>query len=158
MSVLASIRPDDWNLALFTHVLGAFLLIGALLTSMLVLYAGWGSKVAADSLAYSRLAFKSLLYIALPAWIIMRVGAGWIYEKEFGDTETDPTWVGIGFIAAEPGALILLISIVLAGLSARKLRKDGGSMGTMGKITTVLATVLFVAYIIAVWAMGAKPT
>jgi hypothetical protein len=158
MSVLAAIRPDDWNLALFTHVLGAFLLIGALLTSMLVLYAGWGSKTASDSLAYARLAFKSLLYVALPAWIIMRVGAGWIYEKEFGDTETDPTWVGIGFIAAEPGALLLLIAIVLGGLSARKLRKDGGTMGTMGKITTVLATLLFVVYLIAVWAMGAKPT
>ena len=88
----------------------------------------------------------------------MRVGAGWIYEKEFGSTEEDPTWIGIGFIAAEPGALLLLIAIVLGGLSARKLRKDGGTMGTMGKITTVLATLLFVVYLIAVWAMGAKPT
>ena len=31
-------------------------------------------------------------------------------------------------------------------------------MGAMGKITTVLATILFVAYIVAVWAMGAKPS
>ncbi len=157
MSVLAAIRPDDWNLALFTHVLGAFLLIGAMLTAVLVLYAGWGSKVAADSLAYSRLAFKSLLFVAVPAWIVMRLGAGWIYDKEgFGDE--DPTWVGIGWIAAEPGALILLITIVLAGIGARRLRKGGGTMGALGKTTTVLATVLLIAYLVAVWAMGAKPS
>ena len=99
---------------------------------MLVLYAGWGSKTASDSLAYARLAFKSLLYVALPAWIIMRVGAGWIYEKEFGDVDSDPTWVGIGFIAAEPGALLLLIAIVLGGLSARQAaqgRRHDGNHG-----------------------------
>jgi hypothetical protein len=158
MSVLAAIRPDDWNLALFTHVLGAFLLIGAMLTTVLVLYAGWGSKVAADSLAYSRLAFRSLLFVALPAWIVMWSGAWWIHGKEnFGDGD-DPTWIGIGWLAAEPGALILFITIVLAGIGARRLRKDGGTMGMLGKTTTVLATILLIAYLIAVWAMGAKPT
>ncbi len=157
MIALAVIRPDDWNLPLFTHVLGAFVLIGALLSAVLVLYAGWGSKVESDSLAYSRIAFKSLLYVALPAWVVMRLGAGWIYGKEnFGDD--DPTWIGIGWMVAEPGALILLITIVLAGIGARRLRKNGGTMSGMGKTVTVLSTILLVAYLIAVWAMGAKPT
>ena len=30
MSILAAIRPDDWNLALFVHILGAMVLVGSL--------------------------------------------------------------------------------------------------------------------------------
>ena len=29
MSLLAAIRPDDWNIPLFVHVLGAMVLVGA---------------------------------------------------------------------------------------------------------------------------------
>ena len=40
----------------------------------------------------------------------MRVGAQWIYSKENDIYPTDPTWVGIGFIVADAGLLILLIT------------------------------------------------
>ena len=33
MSVLAAIRPDDWNFPLLLHVLGAMLLVGGLLAA-----------------------------------------------------------------------------------------------------------------------------
>ena len=39
MSALAVIRPDDWNIALFVHVLGAFTLIGALAVAASFLFA-----------------------------------------------------------------------------------------------------------------------
>ena len=89
MSALAAIRPDDWNFALFMHVLGAILLVGALMTVHVVLVsrAGAARRPAIRS-RYARLAFKSLLYVALPAWIIMRVGAGWIYDEGVPGTST----------------------------------------------------------------------
>ncbi len=158
MTTLAAIRPDEWNYALLTHVFGALLLVGAIMTAVCFLFAGWRSKTPADSLAFGRLSFKTLLFVALPAWFVMWGGAGWIYEKEFSSDDDDPAWVGIGWMVAEPGGLLLLITIVLAGISARRLRKGGGTMGTLGRVTTVLTALLLVAYLVATWAMGAKPS
>ena len=71
MSVLASIRPDDWNIALFVHILGAMALVGSL---ALVLVALAGRDL--------RLGYRALLLGVLPSWIVMRGGAEWIAEKE----------------------------------------------------------------------------
>jgi hypothetical protein len=158
MTTLAAIRPDEWNYALLTHVFGALLLVGAIMTAVCFLFAAWRSKTPADSLAFGRLAFKTLLFVALPAWFVMRLGAAWIADKEGLNENIDPAWLQIGFITAEPGGLLLLITIILAGISARRLRTGGGTMGTLGRIATVLATLLLVAYLVAVWAMGAKPS
>ena len=79
--MLATIRPDAWNFPLFLHVLGATLLIGAVATAAVLLLVSAGS----DEPAYSRrLAFRTLLFGALPAYIVMRIGAEWLYSKEFG--------------------------------------------------------------------------
>jgi hypothetical protein len=158
MTTLAAIRPDEWNYALLTHVFGALLLVGAVMTAVCFLFAGWRSKTPADSLAFGRLAFKTLLFVALPAWFVMRLGAAWIYDKEGFTGDNEPAWLGIGWATAEPGGLLLLITIILAGSSARRLRTGGGTMATLGKVTTVLATLVLIAYIVAVWAMGAKPS
>jgi hypothetical protein len=158
MTVLAAIRPDDWNYALLMHVLGALLLIGALTTALAFLFAAWKSKNAADALALGRLAFKTLLFVALPSWFLMRIGAAWIFDKEGFDDDTKLAWIDIGFLTAEGGGLVLLITIILSGISARRLRTGGGTLGALGKVTTVLAAILLVAYLLAVWAMGAKPS
>jgi hypothetical protein len=155
--MLAAIRPDDWNVALLVHVLGAFLLVGGLTTAVLLLFAGWRAKTPADSTAFGRLAFWTLLLVALPAYWIMRGAAEWIHSKEGFSGDDDPTWLGIGYMVGDFGGILLLVTILLAGIAARRLRTGGGTMGTLGRITTVLATLLLVAYVVAVWAMGAKP-
>ena len=71
MSALAVIRPDDWNLPLFVHILGAMALVGAL---ALVLVALAGRDL--------RLGYRALLLGVLPGWIVMRGGAQWIAAKE----------------------------------------------------------------------------
>ena len=82
MSVLALIRPDDWNFPLLVHVLGAVLLVGGLFTAVVAQFLGWRRQRPADAVAYARTAFRSLLLVAFPAWWIMRVGAEWIYRRE----------------------------------------------------------------------------
>ena len=54
MSVLAAIRPDDWNFALLLHVLGAMLLVGGLLAAVTSLWLGWRG----DALTLPRLGFR----------------------------------------------------------------------------------------------------
>ena len=98
-----------------------------------------------------RLAFRSLLLVALPAYIVMRVGAEWMYSKEFGDTDDDPTWIGIGYITADLGALLLLIALITAGIASWK------SKSGLGKAAGVITALALIGWIVAVWAMGAKP-
>lgn len=93
---------------LFLHVLGAMTLVGAILAVLVLTVAG---RRRPEVAALRRAAFWTLLIVAIPAWIVMRVGAGWIYSKEFGSSSgNDPTWVGIGFIVADAGLLVLLVT------------------------------------------------
>ncbi|MGH3036747.1 MAG: hypothetical protein ACRDMU_06150 [Gaiellaceae bacterium] len=159
MSVLAAIRPDDWNFPLLVHVLGAALLVGGVLTAVAALVLGWRRQLNADAAAFGRLAFRSLLFVAFPAWWIMRIGAEWIYRREgWEDVANEPDWLGIGYVTSELGGLLLLVSIILAGLGARRLARSGGETSTLLRVATVLATIVLLAYVIAVWAMSGKPT
>jgi hypothetical protein len=103
--VIAYSRPF---LPLFLHILGAMTLVGAMLAVLVLTIAAWRRPEVA---ALRRAAFRTLLIVAIPAWIVMRVGAEWIYSKEFGSSSgNDPTWIGIGFIVADAGLLVLLLT------------------------------------------------
>jgi len=154
--VLAAIRPDSWNYALFLHVLGAMLLVGALVAAGTALILSW--KRREDSPAFSRLAFKTLLFVGVPAWFAMRIGAEWIYSKEnWADVPSEPDWLGVGYITADLGGLLLLISVVLAGFGARRLARTDGGSSILARSAGVLALVVLALYLVALWAMTAKP-
>ena len=148
--ILASIRPDSWNLPLFVHVLGAMVLVGGLLTTTIaVLVARGDSRVL-------RIGAMTLFFVCLPGYFIMRGGAQWVYSREFpGDPDDTPAWVGIGFATADLGGLLLLISLILAGLGLRRQRGGGGA-GLL-RASLLISVVLLAAYLVAVWAMSAKP-
>jgi hypothetical protein len=151
MTVLALIRPDNWNFPLFLHVLGAMVLVGGLLTGASSL------AFARGDVRFLRLGYWSLLAVSLPGWVLMRAGGEWIASRE-GWTNMgvkDPTWLGIGFLLADAGGLILLISLVLGGFGVYRLREGKGA-GLL-KATLVLLLVLLAAYVVAVWAMSGKP-
>ena len=99
-----------------------------------------------------RIAFRSLWMVGIPAYVVMRIGAEWLYSKEFGDTDDDPAWIGIGYTVADVGLLVFLIALALAGVAAR--RKSAG----LGKASGYIGVLLLVALVVVVWAMGAKPT
>jgi hypothetical protein len=147
VTVLAAIRPDDWNFPLFIHVLSAMALFGAVVLAVV--------SVAGGSQAGLRLGFRSLLIGAIPAWIGMRLSAQWIASEENlldEDVET-PAWVDIGFMTSEASLLVLIAATVCAGIAARRGR--GGGLRTA---TVVLVGITIVAYVVALWAMTTKPT
>jgi len=151
VTVLAIIRPDSWDFPLFLHVLGAMILVGGLLSSASSL------GFARGDVRFLRLGYWSLLAVSLPGWVLMRGGGEWIASRE-GWTKSgvdDPTWLGIGFLLADLGGLILLVSLIVGGIGVYRLRQGKGS-GLL-KATLVLALVLLAAYVIAVWAMAGKP-
>lgn len=146
MSTLASIRPDSWNLPLLLHVLGAMVLVGAATVGSTASLAAGRSDEGAF---LRRLAFRSFLIVALPAYIVMRVGAEWIHSK-FPETDDDPTWIGIGYITADLGALILVVTLILSGLAVRR-------GGRLSKIAGVISLIAVIGWLVAVWAMSGKP-
>jgi len=153
--MVAAIRPDSWNYALFLHVLGAAVLVGALVTAGSMLVLGWARDKGGGAM-FARLSFRTLLIVAIPAWFVMRIGAEWIRSKEFPSGADEPSWIGIGYVTAEPGGLLLLISVVLAGIGARRLAKGRGA-DWLTRSATVLTLVVLAAYLVALWAMTAKP-
>ena len=149
MSLLAAIRPDSWNFPLFLHVLGATVLVGGLLAGAATL------ALARGQTQYLRLGYWTLLAVALPGYVVMRIGAEWIYSKEFGENEEDPAWIGIGYMTADIGLLLLLIALIIGGIGVFRLRKGGGPGLLKGSMA--ISLVLLAAYVVAVWAMTAKP-
>jgi hypothetical protein len=151
MSTLAVIRPDSFNWALLLHVAGAMILVGGLLA------AGGASLMARRDVTGTLWAFsyRMLVAVALPGLILMRVGAAWIYDKEGWTGDDDPTWLGIGFLTADAGALLLIIALILGGVGLRRVRR-GGSDGLL-RAGGIIALVLLAAYVVTVWAMAGKP-
>jgi hypothetical protein len=153
VSVLAAARPDSWDFPLFLHVLGAMVLVGGLVAGASAL------GYARGEVKFLRLGYWALLAVSLPGWVLMRVGAEWINTREGWDDLPEgvdnPGWLDTGRLISDAGGLILLVSLVAGGIGVYQLRAGKGS-GLL-KVTLVLALVLLAAYVVAVWAMAAKP-
>src|SRR5262249_24448707 len=149
-------RPSDWKLLLSLHIFGAMMLVGAVALCAITLAIAWRN----GSPAMTRLAYRSLLWVALPAWIVMRVGAQWIYSKEGWDKPgIDLTWLNLGFSFSEGTLFFLLIGSVLAGIGARRVsRADGGQATTLDRLALIMVSIALIGYLVAIWAMTTKPT
>lgn len=147
----AVVRADEVNFWLLIHVLGAMVLVGALVLALTALFLTWrdGSEASA------RLAYRSLLIGVIPAWIVTRVAAQFLLDKE-GLEDADLAWIEIGFITTEPGFLFIVIATVLAGLAMRRARR-GEAPGAGVKVAAVLGSILVAAYVVTTYAMTAKP-
>lgn len=155
MTVLALVRPDGWNFPLLLHVFGAMVLVGAITLGVLMLVAAWRS----GSEMTIRLGFRALAWAGLPAWVVMYGGALWIESKEGFDKSgvTSPSWINIGHITAEGGLLLLLIATLLANLAVRRAGRDA-ARGPLDRFAGALVAVVLIGYLVAIWAMTAKPT
>ena len=152
ISVLATVRPDSWNFPLFVHVLGAMILVGGLLTGASTI------AFARGDARFLRLGYWTLLLVAFPGYVVMRIGAQWIYSKEGWDDLPDdaiPAWIDLGYIIADAGALLTLIALILGGIGVRRLGSGGGT-GLL-KAAMVIAWIVLAAAVVAVWAMSGKP-
>jgi hypothetical protein len=148
--MLALDRPDSWNFPLFLHVLGAMALVGSLALVATILLRAWRAE-GEDAVRLQGAGFRALLLLVVPSYVVMRVGAQWIESKEDLPEDPSPDWIDIGYMTSDFGALLLLVSIVLAVIG---LRRPGR---VPGRVVGVIAALLVVAYLVAMWAMTAKP-
>ena len=148
---------DGAEFPLFLHVFGGMALIGSLVLAFIYLVPAWRGG-SADSL---RLGFRTLLWAALPSFLVLRISSEWVADKEGWNAVPDeavPDWIDIGYITSDAGALFLIIALIVSGVAMRRTRAaglEGG--GTSVRVTTVLVSILLVAYLVAIWAMTTKP-
>jgi hypothetical protein len=154
--MLAAIRDGSVNFPLFLHVLGAMLLIGSLGAVAYVTVLGWRAPERAAGL--SRFGLRTLLVGVFPAYLLMRIGAQWTESEENFPDDFEAQWLDIGYITADIGALLVLISIILAAIGLRRSRDGGAGAVRFARIIGVICMLLLAAYVVAVWAMTAKPT
>jgi hypothetical protein len=148
----AAVRPDSWNFPLLLHVLGAMVLVALLATAAVVLSLALRSD---DRAAALRLAFRTLLIGAIPAYLVMRVGAEWVGDKA-GVVDADLAWVDIGYMVADIGLLVLIVMTVLTGIASRRAKRGETPSGLV-RWANWLTLLLILAYGVALWAMTAKP-
>jgi hypothetical protein len=154
VSVIAAIRPDDVNLPLFLHVLGAMLLVGVMLTVAIAFV--MSARSEPDGARMTRFGLRTMLFAAFPTYLLMRVGAQWTESQEDLPDDFEATWLDIGYITADLGALLIIASMVLSARGLRRLAADGGVAG-QARAVGIISVVLLVAYLVAVFAMSAKP-
>jgi NADH:ubiquinone oxidoreductase subunit 6 (subunit J) len=142
--MLALVRPDSWNLPLFLHVLGAASLVGAVTATFLL---------AASSQRWPwlrRVALRTLLFVVIPSWLLMRIAGEWLNSKE--DIKGDPTWLGIGYIVGDLGLLILIVVTLVGWWSARHPDRRWP-----GQTVAALSGLYLIALLVAMFAMSGKP-
>lgn len=152
--VLAAIRPDEQSFALLLHLVGATVVFGALLASATsILFARGDTRLL-------RLGYFSLLLVGLPGLILLRLAGQWLYNLQHWDDLPDqfdqPAWLGIGFIVADWGGVLFLLSLALGGIGIYRLHQGKNATGLLNA-TMLISLVLIVAYAVAVWAMTGKP-
>jgi hypothetical protein len=148
------IRPDSWNLPLLLHVGGAMALVASVTVAAVALVQGWRtSDPSAASL--KRCGARTLLYAAIPSYAVMRIAAEWIASREHLEN-SNATWLGDGFLAADGGGILLLIATIVANVAVRRAPDSG--LGKLAKVGASLSLILVALYIFAIWAMTTKPS
>ena len=143
MTILAAGRPF-WPL--FLHVLGAMTLFGATLSATVLAAAAWRRPAP----ALARGTFLSLLVVALPAWVVLRIGAGFLASDEGYDKGTDPGWLNLGAIIGDAGLILLLV------ITAGAFWWSRGGRALIGRIVAGLSGVYLALLCVAWLAMSTK--
>jgi len=153
--MILMIRPDTWNLPVLVHVAGAMALVASVTVVAVVFVTGWRTSDPGAAAALQRFGARTLLFAVLPSFLVMRIGAEWALSKE-NLSNSNASWIGIGFGVADFGGLLMLIAIIIANIGARRAREGG--MSVLTKIATAISLLLLVGYVIAIWAMTSKPS
>jgi hypothetical protein len=94
-----------------------------------------------------------------PAYLVMRIGAQWTESAEDLPKQVeDSAWLGIGYITADLGALLVIASLIVAAVGLKRQRDGKGTGAGQARAVAIIGGLLVAVYIVTIWAMSAKPT
>jgi hypothetical protein len=142
--MLALLRPDSFNLPLFLHVLGAMTVTGATAAAFVC-------AVSEPRWPWLRMVLaRTLIFATFPAWILMRLGGAW--EDSRSPIGDDAGWLGVGYIVADAGFVLLIVAMILAAVGVRRPQRNWPI-----RTVAVITGLYFAALIVAMFAMTGKP-
>lgn len=142
--MVAIIRESSWNLPLFLHVLGAMTVTGATAAAFVC-------AVSERRWPWLRLVLaRTLLLATFPAWILMRLGGAW--EDSRSPIGDNAGWLGVGYIVADAGFVLLIVAIILAAVGVRRPQRNWPV-----RAVAVITGLYLVALLVAMFAMTGKP-
>ena len=150
-SVLAAVRPDSWNFPLFVHVLGAMILVGGTLT------AASARASPAETSARFALGYWSLLAVVASRLHPDADRSQWIYSKEGLDDAPIEDSLDQASGSPSPTPALCCSSSRWSSVASASAGSVAASGTGLLKATMVISIVLLAAYVVAIWAMSAKP-
>jgi len=142
--MLALLRPDSFNFPLFLHVLGAMTVTGATAAAFVC-------AVSEPRWPWLRMVLaRTLIFATFPAWILMRLGGAW--EDSRSPIGDDAGWLGVGYIVADAGFVLLIVAMILAAVGVRRPQRNWPI-----RAVAVITGLYFAALIVAMFAMTGKP-
>ena len=131
------------------------LLVGTLFAVALATVLAW--RRPDDAVGLTRFSLRTLLIGVLPAYILMRVGAQWTESEENFPDDFEPAWLGHrlhhGRRRRAADSDLADPRRVRPAEAAERIRRR-----RLRRAVGVICILLLAAYIVAVWAMTAKPT
>ena len=149
MDVLAAIRPDEWNLPLFLHILGALGLVGASPPPPTTSSAPAATARRRSPGSASGAALRGDPLLPGDPCVAPRA------RSKEGLEDSEDAWITIGFIVTDLGLLLIIAATVGAAHRRRAGRRGPVSRGTA--VAAWACSFLLVAYTVALWAMATKP-
>jgi xanthosine utilization system XapX-like protein len=142
-------RADSVDLLLFLHVVGAVFVFGLLAAAAYYLF-----RARSDSSpALARVGFRTILFGVIPSYVVFRVAAQLLLNEQ-GLEEAELAWIDIGFIVTDIGILAIIAATIGSSIASRR---PEGTSSRGAAVAAWACSLLLVAYVVALWAMTAKP-
>jgi hypothetical protein len=150
-------RPRNWSWLLTFHLLSAFLLVGAVLTVTILSIAA-GRRTEPDTVTFlRRLALRTNLMLALPAFIAVHLFGQVLAGKEFPKGVKTPSWLDAGFGLTDLFGILGIVVLSLLQWWVLRRAKRGQLAGVPAHAATWLAPLGLALLTVVAFLMAGKP-
>ena len=151
-------RPADWNWLLMFHVISALLLVSAaLVVTTASLYALRRTTTPEATLLLRRLALRTNLFFAIPAFLAVHIFGQVLADREFPKGTESPGWLDTGFLLTDVFGVVAIIILSLLQWWVLRRARSGSLKGWQARIATWLSPVVFTLLLVVLFLMAGKP-
>lgn len=151
-------RPADWNWLLMFHVISALLLVSAaLVVTTASLYALRRTTATEATLLLRRLALRTNLFLAIPAFLAVHIFGQVLADREFPKGTESPGWLDTGFLLTDVFGVVAIIILSLLQWWVLRRARSGAVAGWQAQAASWLAPAGLGMLLVVLFVMAGKP-
>jgi NADH:ubiquinone oxidoreductase subunit 6 (subunit J) len=151
-------RPHTWLWLLTFHVISAFILVGAAITVAIFSIAALRQTDTGRVTELRRLALRTTLIVAIPAFIGAHLFGQILAGKEFPKGTKTPGWLDTGFVVTDAFGVFGIVVLGLLQWWVLRRAKAGTIGGWQAKVATWLSPITMAALFVVLFVMAGKPS